>query len=77
MPKKQQENQKNYNSRQVAIVKWRALDSETRTTTSTRFSQYCVSIAYARTSVILARKRDRRRHSITSFRENVGNKLSK
>ena len=45
MPKKQQENQKNYNSRQVEIVKWRALDSETRTTTSTRFSQYCVSIA--------------------------------
>ena len=49
---------------------YRTLDSETRTNTSTRFSQI-LSIAHAWSSVILAGKRDNRRHSTTSFIENV------
>ena len=41
----------------------KALDSETRTTTRTRFSQYGV----VRASVILAGKRGSHCHSATSF----------
>ena len=48
----------------------RALDSNTRTTTSKRFSPAILSIARACTG-ILAGKRDSRRHSATDFSVNV------
>ena len=47
-----------------------SLDSKTSTTTSTKIFSI-LSSARARTSVILAGKRGSRRHSTTSFRENV------
>ena len=47
----------------------RALDSKTRTTTSTRFSQY--KVVLLREPRHFGGKRDSRRHSTTSFSENV------
>ena len=54
----------------TGALQYSAFDSKTSATTSIRFSQL-LSSARAWTSVILAGKRDNRRHSTTSFSENV------
>ena len=54
----------------TGALQYSAFDSKTSTTASIRFSQL-LSSARAWTSVILAGKRDSRRHSTTSFSENV------